>query len=77
MQKFDATSARAVVSSNKCFSRVENTAVASTRVGIRGLQVSNRAADRSGRILFLQYLISSCPPVGVVEVLGGGGWQGR
>ena len=72
-QKFDATSARAVVSSNKCFSRVENIAVASTRVGVRASQVSNAAADESGRILLLQYLISSCQPVGVVDVLGGGG----
>ena len=73
IQKFNATSARAVVSSNKCFSRVENIAAASTRVGVRASQVSNASANGSGRILLLQYLISSCQPAGVVDVLGGGG----
>ena len=59
--------------SKKCLSRVENIAAASTLVGDRALQVSNAAADGSGRILLLQCLISSCRPVGVVDVLGGGG----
>ena len=70
IQKFDVTSAHAVVSSNKCFSRVENIAVASTRVGVRASQVANAAADGSGRILPLQYLISSWWPVCVVDVSG-------
>ena len=61
------------MSSNKCLSRVENIAAASTRVGVRASQVSNTAADGSGRILLLQYLISSYRPVSVVDVLGGGG----
>ena len=61
------------MSSNKCLSRVENIAAASTRVGVRASQVSNAAADGSGRILLLQYLISSCHPVGVFDVSGGGG----
>ena len=73
IQKLDATSALGVISSNKCFSKVQNTAAASTRVGVRASQVSNTAADRSGRILFLQYLINSWWPVGVVDVSGGGG----
>ena len=47
--------------------------MASTWVGVRASQVSNAAADGSGRILLLQYLISSCHPVGVVDVSGGGG----
>ena len=46
--------------------------MASTWVGVRASQVSNAAADGSGRILLLQYLISSCHPVGVVDVSGGG-----
>ena len=49
---------------------MENIAAASTRVGVCASQVSNAAADGSGRILLLQYLISSCCPVGVVDVSG-------
>ena len=73
IRKLDVTSALGVVSSNKCFSRVQNTAAASTRVGVCASQVSNTAADGSGRILFLQYLINSCRPDGVVDVFGGSG----
>ena len=73
IQKLDATSALGVVSSNKCFSKVQNTAAASTRVGVHASQVSNTAADGSGRILFMQYLINSSRHVGVVDVSGGGG----
>ena len=73
IQKLEATSALGVVSSNKCFSKVQNTTVASTRVGVHASQVSNTAADGSGKILFLQYLIKSCWPVAVVDVSGGGG----
>ena len=75
MQKLVATSALGVVSSNKCFSRVQKTAAASTRVGVHASQVSNTAADGSGKIIFLQYLIISCRPVAVVDV-SGGGWGG-
>ena len=73
MQKLVATSALGVVSSNKCFSSVQKTAAASTRVGVRSLQVSNTAADGSGKIIFLQYLSISCRPAAVVDVSGGGG----
>ena len=73
IQNFDATSARGVVSANKCFSGVQNTAAARSLVGVRASQVSNAESNGSGRILFLQYLINSCQPVGIVEVLGGGG----
>ena len=59
--------------SKKCLLRVENIAAASTQVGDHASQVSNAAADGSGRILLLQCLINSCRPVGVVDVLGGGG----
>ena len=67
------TSACAVMESKKCLSRVENIAAASTRVGDHASQVSNAAADGSGRILLLQCLISSCCTVSVVDVSGGGG----
>ena len=76
IQKLEATSALGVISSNKCFSNVQKTAVASTRVGVHASQVSNTAADGSGKILFLQNLIISCWPVAVVDVSGGGGgWK--
>ena len=44
MEKFAATSARGVVESKRCFSRVENIAAARTRVGVCGSQSSNAAA---------------------------------
>ena len=44
MEKFDVTSALAVVESKRCLSRVENIAAARTRVGVRGSQSSNAAA---------------------------------
>ena len=44
MEKFAATSARGVVESNKCFSKVENIAAARTHVGVRGSHFLNAAA---------------------------------
>ena len=72
-QNFDATLARGVVSSKKCFSIVQNTAAARTLVGVRASQVSNAESDGSGRILFLQCWINSFQPVSIVNVSGGGG----
>ena len=44
MEKFAATSARGVVKSNRCFSKVENIAAARTRVGVHGPHFLNAAA---------------------------------
>ena len=44
MEKFDVTSAHAVVESKRCFSRVENIAAVRTRVSVCGSQFSNAAA---------------------------------
>ena len=44
MEKFAATSARGVMESKRCFSRVENIAAVRTRVGVHGSQSSNAAA---------------------------------
>ena len=71
-QNLDATSARGVVSSNKCFSSVQYTAAARTLVGVRALQLLNAECDGSGRMLFLQNWISSFRSDGVVDVLGTG-----
>ena len=72
MQKLVATSALGVVSLNKCFSRIQKMAAASTRVGVRSSHSLNASADGSGKIIFLQYLIISCLPAAVVAVIGGG-----
>ena len=72
-QNLDATSARGVVSSNKCFSRVQNTAAARTLVGVRTSQLLNAESDGSGKILFLQYWINSFRSYSVVDVLWSGG----
>ena len=77
MENLDATSARGVVSSNKCFSRVQNTAAARTLVGVRASQLLNAESDGSGRILSLQYWINSFRSNGVVDVLWGGGGATR
>ena len=76
-QNLDATSARGVVSSNKCFSRVQYTAAARTLVGVRASQLLNAESDGSGRMLFLQNWISSFWSDDVVDVLGGGGGARR
>ena len=66
MQKLVATSALGVVSLNKCFSRVQKIAAASTWVGVHSSHSLNASADGSGKIIFLQYLIISCLPAAVV-----------
>ena len=53
MEKFAATSVRGVVESNRCLSRIENIAAARTRVGVRGLHLSNASAKWFGKICFL------------------------
>ena len=76
-QNLDATSARGVVSSNKCFSSVQYTAAARTLVGVRASQLLNAECDGSGRMLFLQNWISSFRSDGIVDVLGTGGGARR
>ena len=73
MQKLVATSALGVVSSNKCFSRIQKMAAASTWVGVHSLHSLNVSAEGSGNVIFLQYLIISCLLATVVAVFGGGG----
>ena len=72
MQKLVATSALGIVSLNKCFSKVQKMAAASTWVGVRSSHSLNASADGSGKIIFLQYLIISCMPAAVVAVVGAG-----
>ena len=76
-QNLDVTLAHGVVSSNKCFSRVQNTAAARTLVGVRASQLLNAESDGSGRILSLQYRINSFRSDGIVDVLWGGGGATR
>ena len=73
MQKWLATSTLGVVSSNKCFFRVQKTAAASIRVGVRSSHSLSASAAGSGKIMFLQYLIMACLPATVIAVVGGGG----
>ena len=72
MQKLVATSTLDVVSSNKCFLRIQKMAAASTRVGVHSSHFLNASAEGWGNIIFLQYLIISCLPATVFAVVGGG-----
>ena len=72
-QNFNATSARGVVSLNKCFSRVQNIAAARTLVGVHASQLLNMECDGFGRILCLQDWINAFRSDGAVDVFGGGG----
>ena len=71
--KLLATSAHGVVSSNRCFSKVQNIAAASTRMGVRSSHFWNTSSVDCGRILVLQYFSISSLPTAVVAVFGGGG----
>ena len=71
--KLLATSARGVVSSNRCFPKVQNIAAASTRTGVHSSHFWNTSAVDCGRILVLQYFSISSLPTAVVAVFGGGG----
>ena len=57
----------------RCFSSVQKTAAASTRVGVCLSQYLRQSAAGSGKIMLLQYLIISCLPAAVVAVVRGGG----
>ena len=70
--KLLATSARGVVSSNRCFSKVQYIAAASTRTGVRSSHFWNTSAVDCGRILVLHYFSISSLPTAVVAVFGGG-----
>ena len=71
--KLLAISAHGVVSSNRCFSKVQNIAAASTQTGVRSSHFWNTSAVDWGRILVLQYFSISSLPTAVVAVFGGGG----
>ena len=73
ISKLLATSALGVVSLNRCFSKVQNIAAASTRMGVRSSHFWNTSSVDFGRILVLQYFIISSLPTAVVAVFGGGG----
>ena len=71
--KLLATLALGVVSSNRCFSKVQKIAAASTRMGVCSSHCWNTSSVGFGRILFLQYFIISGLPTTVVAGFGGGG----
>ena len=56
-RNFEATSARGVVSSKRCFSNVQYTAAAKTLVGVRSSNLSNAECDGSGKMAILQSCI--------------------
>ena len=66
-------SARAVVSSKRCFSNVKNTAAANTRTGDFSSYFKNASSVGVGKILILQYFTISILPSTVVAGFGGGG----
>ena len=72
-QNLDATSVCGVVSLNKCFSRVQNTAAVRTLVGVCASQLLNIECDGFGKILCLQDWINSFQSDGAVDVFWGGG----
>ena len=75
-RNFEATSARGVVSSKRCFSNVQYTAAAKTLVGVRSSNLSNAECDGSGKMAILQSCISSLRS-DVLDVLGVGGGARR
>ena len=71
--KLLATSALGVVSSNRCFSKVQKTATASTRTGVRLSHRWYTSSVAFSRTRSYNTFIISSLPAAVVAVFGGGG----